>query len=80
MSLRSSILAILLLGFLVLILINIHVVPFQFFLFSLEVPLFYIISLSVLFGVSLSWMFISLGHNERKWKRFLEKGREDKKK
>lgn len=79
MSLRSSVLAITLLGFLIVLMTNIQVVPFRFFLLSFRIPLFYVISISVLFGIIISYLFISLGQAEKKWKQYVEKAIRDEK-
>lgn len=76
MSNRLSLLAILLVFYLIFLLSNMSVVSVQFFMVQVNVPLFYIIALSTLAGAVISFLFASMFRSDRKIREKIRKLRD----
>ena len=68
MTTRISILAIVLIGYLIFLLSNIEVTPVRFFIFQLKIPMFYIIAFCTAFGAGVAVLFFSMFRYARKIK------------
>ncbi|RME92520.1 MAG: LapA family protein [Candidatus Hydrogenedentota bacterium] len=71
MSGRLSLLGISFILYLILLLSNTEAAPVRFFLLQLQVPVFYVIALSTLFGIFVTLLFSSMYRRERKLKKKL---------
>lgn len=77
MSVRLSILALFLIIFLLIILSNGHLVTVHFFIIKDEIPLYYIIVLSALFGIILSFIFKSFKSYDKKMQKKIHKSQKE---
>lgn len=79
LSTRLSVIAILILLFVVFLMSNLQPVAVNILFYSFELPIFYLISSSFLFGMIITLLFISLWARDKKLKEKLKKAKDEKK-
>ena len=75
MSVRLSVLAVFLIAFLLVILLNGQNVTIQLFFIKAEAPLYYVIAGSALFGIMISFIFKSFKSYEKRMQKKIEKAK-----